>query len=83
MLVFSKKRDIISLKSILDILPLNTENWVKIIKIVKYPAYPDSRFSRHLVYLRILILGKTKSRKAKTNIALPWLPPAIYSYVAP
>ena len=66
----AKKRDIISLKGISDILPLNSENRVKIIRIAKHPAYPDSRFSRQLAYLRILILRKTRSRKTESNRAI-------------
>jgi len=42
---------------------------LKIIRIAKHPAYSDSRFSRQLAYLKILILRKAKSRKAETNKA--------------
>ena len=65
-----KKIDTISLKGILDILPLNLENRLKIIKIAKHAAYSDSRFSRQQAYLRILILRKARFRKAETNRAL-------------
>jgi len=59
----------VELKGISDILPLNSENRIKIIRIAKHPTYPDSRFSMQLVYLRILILRKARSRKAETNRA--------------
>ena len=64
-----KKRDIMSLSGISNILPLNLENRLKIIKIAKHPVYPDSRFSRQLAHLRILILRKARSGKVKTNKA--------------
>ena len=54
--------------SILDILPLNSENRLKIIRIAKHPTYPDSQFSGQQTYLRILILRKARSRKAETRL---------------
>ena len=64
-----KKRDIMSLSGISNILPLNLENRLKIIRITKHPAYPVSQFSKQLAYLRILILRKARSRKTETNRA--------------
>jgi hypothetical protein len=58
-----------SVKGISDLLSFNSENRHQIIRIAKHPAYPDSRFSRQLAYLRILILRKARSRKAETNRA--------------
>ena len=51
---------------------------LKIIRIAKHPAYSDSRFSRQLAYLRILILRKAKSRKAETNRALSSSPGPVF-----
>ena len=68
----AKKWDIISLKGISDILPLNSENQLKIISIAKHPAYSNNRFSRQLDYLRILFLREARSRKVETNRAVHW-----------
>ena len=55
MLVLVQKLDIISIKGSSDILPLNSDNQLKKIRIAKHLAYSDSRFSRQLAYLRILV----------------------------
>ena len=62
------KNEVSSDSGISDILPLNSENRLKIIRIAKHPACPDNRFSRQLIYL-ILILREARFRKAETNMA--------------
>jgi len=55
-----KKWDIISLKGMPVILPLNSKNRLQIIRIVKHSIYSDNQFLRQLAYLKILILRKEK-----------------------
>ena len=63
-----------SLKGISNILPLNSENLLKIIRTAKHPAYSDSRFYRQQTYLIILILRKVRFRKVETNRAYSTVP---------
>jgi len=42
--LYSVQNNIISLKGISNILPLNSDNRLRIIRVAKYSAYLDSRF---------------------------------------